>query len=133
MIKKYEGFRSEKYELFSHKTIGYGHVLTRNDTLYHLDEKTAYNLLKCDFQKRINLARKLAPKSKKEHYLLISCLLFNCKNKPIIKSNLVKMINDQAPDYLIKKEFLKFHFVNGKPHKKLYQRRIDESKILKIL
>lgn len=54
-LKYYEGYRETRYTSGKHLYIGYGHQITKGDTLFHLTKIEAQRLLKIDFLKQVKL------------------------------------------------------------------------------
>lgn len=124
LMKKYEVFKPTKYHLFKENYIGYGHLITKVDTLYYLTEKQSENLLKSDFNKNLKIITKKRHKLPYKKRLTLAMLSFNIGIGKVLKSGLID--NDST----YQSEYLKYSFVNGKFHNRLNQRRKDEIKLL---
>lgn len=130
-IMKVEGFRSEPYICpAGHKTIGFGHVITKNDTFTSLNEKQALKLLKIDFDK---MFQKTNPKLKFNQRLAIAHFTFNTGRYYYEKSLLKKNVDAGLPinNLIIKYRFYK---KNGNyiESKHLLKSRIFELKLYNL-
>lgn len=130
-IMQAESFRSKPYLCPAvHKTIGYGHLLTKTDTLYHLNKKQALKQLKIDFDEML---KNTNPKLSYNKRLAIAHFSFNLGPDYYQKSLLKKRIDDGIPiDNLIVK--YQYYRKNGKfvKSKHLLNARIFELKLYNL-
>ena len=131
-IKKWESFRPKKYKLFGRNYIGYGHLLTKKDTISILNESQADSLLKNDFNKALKISKMDTLRLQNEKKMLIAMFVFNCGIGTLKRSKLLKLIKYGANDSIIEKQYLGYVFANGKKIPKLKLRRIDEFKLWKL-
>ncbi len=120
LVKKYEGFRSKKYELFGHFYIGYGHLITSKENFDSLTETRATELLKKDFNKGLKQVKKYARGANDNKRLVLACYVYNCGIGSLLRSGLIKDIS----------KYKKTCYVGGKWFKSLEKRRIDELNLL---
>ena len=120
LVKKYEGFRSEKYELFGRYYIGYGHLITSKENFNSLTESQATELLKKDFNKGLKQVKKYARGSNDNKRLVLACYIYNCGIGSLVRSGLIKDLTN----------YKKTCFVGGIWFKSLEKRRIDELNLL---
>lgn len=129
VIKSYEVFESKPYHLFNRNYIGYGHLISKNDNFIQLSQSEAEDLLYKDFYsyyKKIDLAYKNISYQKK---LILATLSYNIGPTTIINSDFAKDIELMSVNEL-KSRYITFCHINGKFHKRLYQRRIKELEVI---
>lgn len=131
-IKKWESFRPKKYKLFGLNYIGYGHLLTKKDTISILNEYQADSLLKNDFDKALKISKMDTLRLPNEKNMLVAMFVFNCGIGTFKRSKLLKLIKSRTNDSIIEKQYLGYVFANGQKIPKLKLRRIDEFKLWKL-
>lgn len=129
IIKKYEGYRSQKYIGFNDLYIGYGHKVKKSDKDTSLTEIEAENVLKCDLNKFLINIETLAPGLDYDKKMLLALLCYNCKMHNLIKRRIFILITHNAPKRMIQREYYDYCHIQGEFSKRLLQRRIDEFKI----
>jgi lysozyme len=99
-LKHFEGYRSNPYYCRAGvKTVGYGHVIKKNDSLsLPLSKKQADSLLRVDFNERINWVKKeFNFNHYKEPYKVLSLahFVFNVGYQNIIESSFYKTLKNK--------------------------------------
>lgn len=120
LVKKYEGFKAEKYELFGRYYIGYGHLISSKENFDTLTEIQALELLKKDFNKGLKQVKKYARGANDNKRLVLACYVYNCGIGSLLRSGLIKDLDN----------YKKTCFVDGVWFKSLEKRRIDELNLL---
>lgn len=131
LIKKFEGLSLTPYLCSANKsTIGYGHVILPNERYIKITEAEAEEILNQDLQKFFKEYIKYVKVelNQNQHASLFS-LMFNIGIRAFAKSTLLKYINENANESDIKKEFLRWKFVNKVESKGLLNRRLLEWEI----
>jgi len=115
-IKKHEGFAGGKpyYCVAGYKTIGYGHVIKEKENFGDkITKKQADILLRKDFNKCINLAKKHSNGLSENQLLAIAHFIYAKGIGNYLKSELKKKVdNKENPD----DEFLKWCKYHSKKH-----------------
>ena len=126
-IKQYEDLRLKPYTLGNHQYIGYGHQIKKNEKylLNGISVMQADSLLHSDYMAAIKWVH-----NKLNLYgnqvLAVSLLVYNMGTTRVANSTLYDMIKFEQPLY---DQWLKYNKFNGKPHKKLSERREYELKL----
>jgi len=137
LIKQFEGFRSKMYVCAAgKKTIGYGHVILRGDTIRNTSLMTA-NITKAEAEELLRKDAKIAEKAVKDNvkvnltqgqYDALVSFIFNVGTANFKKSTLLKKLNvgnyTGAAD-----EFPKWNKGGGKVLPGLVTRRAAEKKL----
>lgn len=94
----------------NHLTIGYGHLIKRGEYYTRITKKEAENLLKTDFDKRLNLVDTSLPYNKR---LALAHFIYNLGIGNYLRSKLHKKVQAKEP---IDKEIIKWCYYrkNGK-------------------
>lgn len=129
IIKKYEVYKAEKYCLFGEYYQGYGHSVSKNSKSEIWSEQKADSVLRNDLNKFINTINKLDSTIPENRKLLLAMICFNCKHKNFKNSRIFQLIQHDCPYKMVQKTYYDYCHVNGKFHKGLLKRRIDEFKI----
>jgi lysozyme len=133
IIKKYEGFRSKAYICpGGYKTIGYGHLLKKNEAYENISENDADELLIEDIKKIEKSMIRLINVSLTQNQIdaLIS-FCFNVGVGSFQRSTMRQKIN-RLEHMLVPDEFKKWIFANGKKLKGLVLRRHEESNLYQM-
>jgi GH24 family phage-related lysozyme (muramidase) len=129
-IMEYEGFSPTPYKLGSFKYIGFGHQIRNNDK-FKITIDEAEELLVIDFNKRIDIARKMYPtKTINKHYA-IALFMYNLGSQTWRNSSMNKMLNgtlDYTPEMFIAvwSSYCKY---GNRINQKLVERRNFELKL----
>lgn len=118
VIKYYEKYKAERYELFGDHYIGYGHLLSSSDTITHLNEVQADSLLRADFEKGLKMINLKVSKNKR---YVLACFVYNCGIGALKRSDLYK-----NPGGITRYQYLKYCYAGGKRINKLVERREKE-------
>lgn len=131
LIKHFEGFSPVLYLCpAGKKTIGYGHVILKNEKFPELiTEKQGEELLLKDLRKfEESVKRLIKPALNKNQFSALTSFTFNLGPAALQRSSLRRKINsgyiNDAPE-----EFLRWVFVSGKKYSGLYRRRIAEKQL----
>lgn len=129
LIKRYEKFVPERYELFGRYYIGYGHMV---DPFFSekITEIQADSILRRDFNISIKQVNSLGLRISYSKRYLLSCFVFNCGIGTLRKSKLLEMLKNKDDDSLIKNQYLKYCYADGKYISKLLDRRSKEFEII---
>lgn len=122
MIKKYETLHQPRHW----PLIGYGHMVMKGEKYSRskaLGEKEAEALLRKDLLKNCAVFREYGSDS-----LLLGTLAYNIGSGKVKNSALAKMLRSGNRD--IRSTYLGYNKYNGKPHKGLTRRRIEEYEAL---
>ena len=126
VLKYFEEFRPEKYNLFGLDYIGYGHLILPGESFGKITEVKATELLKKDLQiKKIFFTNKVPEK----YLLLVSVLAYNVKLTTILGSRFLRAVKDNKSISIVSAMYLNFCVVNGKKHAKLLDRRVQELRV----
>jgi GH24 family phage-related lysozyme (muramidase) len=131
LIKKWEKFSPTRYVLFGDTYIGYGHLLTKNDTISLISELIADSILRSDLARAQKQVNRLCPKLAKNKRLFLANFVFNVGIGTLKKSKLLAMIKSHAPDSLVQKEYFGYVYAKKRYLPKMVNRRADEWKIFK--
>jgi lysozyme len=130
LIKSFEKFVDHVYlDAVGLKTIGYGHLLLKNEVFSTITEEEANELLQKDLTKAINAVLRLIKVYLNDNQFgaLVS-FTFNCGSGALQRSTLRAKLNrgeyDEIPD-----ELLKWCRAGGKKLKGLLRRRIAEGNL----
>ena len=123
-IKEYEGFRSEPYELDASWYVGYGQQTM--DITTSMTEQEATLLLQDTFDWYITfVVNKYNVYGDKA--LALALLWYNVSPTAILSSNVNVLILEGSEDYMaIRDSWMSLCNFQGKPHKKLQERRLFE-------
>lgn len=127
LIKNFEGLNTSKYICPAGKaTIGYGHVILKNEKLDNITEAQAENLLFQDLRKFANYVHYLikAPLNSNQFGALVS-FCFNVGSKALQRSTLRQKLNRLEYEDAAR-EFNKWIYVRGSKIKGLILRRKAE-------
>lgn len=127
IIKKYETLNG----LNKWPYVGYGHLVKKGENIPYrkMTEKEADQLLRKDLRENMELFRKYG-----KDCLLLSVLAYNVGPYRLLgtssraTSNLVNKL--KSGNRNIEKDYLSFSMYNGRQHKGLHSRRIEEFKAL---
>ena len=128
LVKQLEGFKEAVYkDVGGIKTIGYGHVILKNEKLtVRITGKQAEIILNNDLKKAELSVRVLVKVHLNEHQMAaLTSFAFNVGTHAFAHSHLLKSVNSGNLD-AIKKDFLTFCTVKGKRVKGLETRRRAE-------
>ena len=138
LIKEMEGFRSKAYQCEAHKwTIGYGHtrgvkakdVVTEQQALDILIEDirtfepAVMDLLRRSPEVYID-GRKI---DRQFQFDALVSFTFNCGTSAIRRTGLARAIEDGLPEHMVRAQFERWVYVDGKPLPGLVHRRLLES------
>lgn len=124
-VTPYRGLDSQN------QTIGYGHVITLGENFDTLTEDEAKVLLEKDLQGFVQLVNNITTGlnlNQCQFDALVS-FSYNCGANELKYSSLLKDIRSDAPDEIIKDDFLMWIYCNHKKSLGLYRRRYDEYKL----
>lgn len=131
IIKSFEGFSASAYHCPSGiLTIGYGHVILKNEKYDHISIEEGEEILKRDLLKIERSVSKniITPLFQNQFDALVS-LTFNIGPGALQRSSLRQKINREAPICDIKDEFFKWVYSRGRVIPGLVKRRKLESEI----
>ncbi len=114
-IKKHEGFAGGKPYICpgGYKTIGYGHVIKKNEIFTQLTKQQADSLLRSDFNKALRLVEKTTD-LKGSKKLAIAHFVFTRGIGTFLRSPLKKLVDEDLP---IEKEILKMCYYRNRTGK----------------
>ena len=99
LLKTLEGFRSAPYFCSAyHRTIGYGHVLKKDDLVTTLTEQQAHQLLLNDLVLYEKVIRKHKLDLNQNQFDALVCLVFNIGQTQFEKSKTLKYLKDKNYD-----------------------------------
>ena len=130
-IKYHEKYMPEPYRLGEDKSlyIGYGHQILPGERYEYITEEKATELLKKDLIKNINsmivVYKNKNPQLSSNQLLALGMLGYNCGPYKILKWSLHDSIMSNGDCSI----WVRYCCFNGKPHKKIRQRRIFELSI----
>ncbi|MBY0462915.1 MAG: lysozyme [Alphaproteobacteria bacterium] len=97
IIKRFEGFRAAVYDdCAGHKTIGYGHLITRSDgdlASRVLSESEGQTLLMTDIQTKANILPNVSVSLSQNQFDALTSLCFNIGTKAFSGSDVLKRVN----------------------------------------
>jgi lysozyme len=132
LMKKYETFAKKSYQLFGDEYIGYGHLLYAKDSaLQSITELQADSILRCDFKKAIAAVERYTNHIPDNRKMVLALFAFNCGTGTLYRSTLLELVNQGAPDSVIKAEYYKYIYADGRKLPHMLKRRIDEFKLWK--
>ena len=131
-IKKYEKYSKKEYNLFGDRYIGYGHLILNTDTMTSLSEVQSDSLLKVDLNYSLKMVKSCINRIPVKRKMLLGMFIYNCGIGKLKSSVLLQIINNNEPDSIIEKQYLKYVYANGVFYKGLVNRRMDEINILKL-
>ncbi len=131
LIKKFEGLRIASYLCPGrYETIGYGHLILKNEDYKSISSQQAEQLLIKDldkFEKTVNNNIKVAV-TQQQFDALIS-FTYNVGSGAFQRSTLRQKINYFASMEEIAQEFLRWVRIKGKISIGLYRRRLSEAQL----
>lgn len=127
VIRKYETFAAKRYQLFGDEYIGYGHLLYAKDSaLQTVDSIQADSIMRIDFKKAIVDVERYTNHIANNRKMVLAMFAFNCGTGTLYRSTLLKLVNQGAPDSVIKAEYYKHIYADGRKIKGLTNRRYEE-------
>ena len=130
IIKKYEGFRAKVYICpGGYKTIGYGHLLKKNEQLTEISESEASALLIQDIRSiEASLVRLVNVILNQNQLDALISFCFNVGAGSFQRSTMRQKIN-RLQHMQVPNEFSKWIFANGRKLKGLVSRRYEEANL----
>lgn len=128
LIKKFEGFRPSPYkDIAGLLTIGFGHLILKNESFTSLTKEEAETLLLKDVKWAEDCVNeKINVQLTQNQFDALVSFVFNLGCTAFFGSTLRKLVNNK--DFTkAKGEFLKWCNAGGKKSPGLLRRRIDES------
>lgn len=130
IIKKYEGLRLKQYICPAGKlTIGYGHVIAKDENFTEVTEPQANELLARDIRVFEVYVKSIVKSTLNENQF--SSLVSFCYNlgfKALKESTLLNKVNEEL-HLEVPSEFIKWVNVGDKKYKGLIKRRLEEARL----
>jgi lysozyme len=131
LIKKYEGLRLKKYLCPAQKwTIGYGHVILKNENLVIITKEKAEELLQSDLEKTYNSILKVIKNIKLNENQINALIsfVFNIGSGAFATSTVLRKL--KSNDYIgASDQFSRWVYGSGKKLPGLIKRRNDEKNL----
>lgn len=130
LIKSFEGFRSKPYLCpGGYKTIGYGHVIDRDDDVNYLSRREAAELLEKDIARAENsVKRHIRAKLTQGQFDALVSFTFNLGSAALQRSTLKQKVNREEHED-VPREFLRWIYAGGVALAGLMKRREMEADI----
>lgn len=131
LIKSFEAFSSKVYLCSAgRKTIGYGHIISKNEDYKEISMALAIKLLKQDIEIAENsVQRNIHSLLMQNQYDALVSFTFNVGSAALQRSTLRQKINYNASSEEIYAEFLRWDKIAGKVSRGLSKRRKIEARI----
>lgn len=133
LIKKWEGFRSKVYICpAGYPTIGYGHVITKDQNLTEVSREVAEDLLRIDLSTAEKSVRRLIDprifegQGSQDRFDALVSFTYNLGGGALQRSTLRRKVNRNEPFHVFE-EFGKYRLAGGRVSKGLVLRRWDEA------
>jgi len=126
LLKSFEKFEPRPYKLGVYNYIGYGHLILSSEDFTFITEKKASEILKDDYKKKYQFMRKSLPGININYVHLCTLLAFNIGEGEVVNTRFFRAVKSNKK---ISKLYKNFCYFEGKKHKGLLSRRVQELKI----